>query len=169
MKKELFGCNTCRRFQGRSYPVQESPDLPEFRVRDVHAFSCVGVDFAGPLFVKSKVKDDPEMAKVYIALFTCATSRAVHLELVPSLDAPTFLLCVRGFIARRGLPKLIASDNAKTFQASEKTLISLFELEDVQEHLFSKGIRWQKAPWWGGFFERLMKQVKSCLKKTLGR
>ena len=139
----------------------------------MHAFSCVGVDFAGPLFVKSKVKDDPEMTKVDIALFTCATSRAVHLELVSSLDAPTFLLCLRRFIGRRGLPKLIVSDNAKTFQASEKTLVSLFELEDVQEHLSSKGIRWQfnlaKAPWWGGFFERLVKQVKSCLKKTLGR
>ena len=70
VKKELFECNVCRRFQGRSYPVPESPDLPEFRVRDVHAFSCVGVDFAGPLFVKSKVKDDPEMTKVYIALCT---------------------------------------------------------------------------------------------------
>ena len=137
----------------------------------MHALSCVGVDFAGPLFVKSKVKDDPEMAKVYIALFTCGTSRAVHLELVPSLDAPTFLLCLGRFIGRRGLPKLIVSDNAKTFQASEKTLVSLFELEDVQEHLSSKGIRWQfnLAPWWGGFFERLVKQVKSCLKKTLGR
>ena len=137
----------------------------------MHALSCVGVDFAGPLFVKSKVKDDPEMAKVHIALLTHATSRAVHLELVPSLDAPTFLFCLGRFIGRRGLPKLIVSDNAKTFQASEKTLVSLFELEDVQEHLSSKGIRWQfnLAPWWGGFFERLVKQVKSCLKKTLGR
>ena len=53
-------------------------------MRDVHVFSCVGVDFAGPLFLKSKVKDDTEMTKVCIALFTCATSRAVHLELVPS-------------------------------------------------------------------------------------
>ena len=83
------------------------------------------------------------------------------------------MLYLRRFIGRRGLPKLIVSDNAKTFQASEKTLVSLFELEDVQEHLSSKGIRWQfnlaKAPWWGGFFERLVKQVKSCLKKTLGR
>ena len=139
----------------------------------MHAFSLVGVDFAGPLFVKSKVKDDPEMTKVYIALFTCATSRAVHLEVVPSLETPTFLLCLRRFIGRRGLPKLTVSDNTKTFQASEKTLVSLFELEDVQEHLSSKGIKWQfnlaKAPWWGGFFERLVKQVKSCLKKTLGR
>ena len=111
------------------------------------------------------------MTKVYIALFTCATSRAVHLELVSSLDARTFLLCFRRFTGRRGLPKLIVSDIAKTFQASEKTLVSLFELEDVQEHLSSKGIRWQfnLAPWWGGFFERLVKQVKSCLKKTLGR
>ena len=139
----------------------------------MHAFSCVGVDFAGPLFVKSKVKDDTEMTKVYIALFTYATSRAVHLELVPSLDAPAFLLRLRRFIGRRGLPKLVVSDKAKTFQASEKTLVSLFKLEDVQEHLSSKGIRWQfnlaKAPWWGGVFERLVKQVTSCLKKTLGR
>ena len=86
-KNKLIGCNICRRFQGRNYPVPESPDLPEFRVRDVPAFSCEGVDFASPLFLKSKVKDEPEMTKVYIALFTCATSQAVHLEPVPSLDA----------------------------------------------------------------------------------
>ena len=83
------------------------------------------------------------------------------------------MFCLRRFTGHRGLPKLIVSDHTKTFQASEKTLVSLFELEDVQEHLSSKGIRWQfnlaKAPWWGGFFERLVKQVKSCLKKTLGR
>ena len=113
------------------------------------------------------------MTKVYIALFTCATSRAVHLELVPSLDAPTFLLCLKRFIGRPCLPKLIVSGNAITFLASEKTLVSLFEVEDVHVHLSSKGIRWQfnlaKAPWWGGFFERLVKQVKSCLKETLGR
>ena len=30
VKKELLGCNICRRFQGRSYPVPELPDLPEF-------------------------------------------------------------------------------------------------------------------------------------------
>ena len=122
----------------------------------MHAFSYVGVYFAGPLFIKSTVKDDPEMTKVHIALSTCATSRAVHLELVSSLDAPTSLLCLRRFTGRRGLPKLNVSDNAKTFQASEKTIVNLFELEDVQEHLSSKGIRWQfnlaKAPWWGGFF-----------------
>ena len=86
-KNKLFGCNLRRRFQGRNYPVPESPDLPEFRVRDVPAFSCEGVDFASPLFVKSKVKDEPEMTKVYIALFSYTTSQAVHLELVPSLDA----------------------------------------------------------------------------------
>ena len=101
----------------------------------------MGVDFAGPLFVKSNLKENPETTKVYIALFTCITSQAVHLELVPSLDAPTFLLCLRRFIRRRGLPKLIVSDNAKTFQATEKNLVSLFELPDVQEHLSGKRIK----------------------------
>ena len=69
---------------------------------------------------------------------------------------PTFLLCLRRFIGRRGLPKLIVSGNVETFQASEKTLVSLFELEDVQKHLSTKGIRWQfnlaKAPWWVDFW-----------------
>lgn len=95
--------------------------------------------------------------KAYVALFTCATSRAVHLELVPNLEASTFLCSLRRFIGRRGLPRLIVSDNTKTFEAKEKSLVLLFDFPDVQEHLSSKGISWQynlaKAPWWDGFFE----------------
>ena len=34
----------------------------------MHTFSCVGVDFAGPSFVKSKIKDDPEMTYVYCSV-----------------------------------------------------------------------------------------------------
>ena len=94
VKKELHNCAKCRRFQDQHYPIPSSPDLPEFRVQEKHAFSSVGVDFAGPLYVKSDCDCQPEMAKAWITLFTCSTSRAVHLELVPGMDTDTFLWVV---------------------------------------------------------------------------
>ena len=72
------------------------------------------------------VKEKGTSSKVRIALFTCAVTRAVHLELVADLSAPTFRRCLRRFIARRGVPALIVSDNAKTFKATAKALERLF-------------------------------------------
>ena len=58
------------------------------------------------------------MNKVYIASFTCATSRAVHLELVPSLTAESLIKALARFKGRRGTPTLIVSGNGKTFKDS---------------------------------------------------
>ena len=103
------------------------------RVRQSAPFSKVGIDFAGPLFVKSKTG---EMVKSYFALFTCCVTRAVHLDLVADLTATTFLRCLRRFTARRGTPSLIISDNAKTFKASAKVIKRLYDNEEVRAHLW---------------------------------
>ena len=173
VKKELHNCAKCRRFQGQHYPIPSSPDLPEFRVQEEHAFSSVGVDFAGPLYAKSDCDCQPEMAKAWITLFTCSTSHAVHLELVPGMDTDTFLRCLKRFVGRRGIPRLIVSDNAKTFEKAERELTAIFDSPLIQDYLSGRRIDWQynlaKAPWWGGFFKRLIKEVKLCLKKVLGR
>ena len=60
-----------------------------------------------------------EMHKCYILLFTCATTRCVHLELVSGFHADTSLLCLKRFISRRGKPNLFISDNFKTFKSKE--------------------------------------------------
>ena len=52
-------------------------------------------------------------------LFTCATSRPVHLELTPDMKVPAFERAFRGFCSRRGVPDLIVSDNFKTFKSQE--------------------------------------------------
>ena len=48
----------------------------------------------------------------------------------------------------------------------------MFELQEVVEFMNDKGIKWDfnlpKAPWWGGFFEHLVKCTKQCIKKILG-
>ena len=106
-----------------------------------------------------------------LALFTCRSTRAVHFEVVPNLNTETFIRSFKRFICRRGIPKLVVSDNAKTFKTNARVLSSVFELPEVQRYLLNLKVKWrfnlERAPWWGGFFERLIRPVKRCLKKIL--
>ena len=79
MKGVLNQCVVCKKLEDKSFAQPPTASLPEFRVKPAPAFSRVGVDFAGPLFVKAR---NGQMRKVYITLFTCCVTRAVHLELV---------------------------------------------------------------------------------------
>ena len=114
VKRILRSCILCQKLRGLSYSTPPYSQLPAFRVQEDYAFASVGIDFAGPLYVKSS---SSHTEKAYIALFTCATSRAVHVEMVPDLKTETFLLCFKRFVSRRGLPQLVVTDNAKTFKA----------------------------------------------------
>ena len=97
------------------------------------AFTNTGIDFAGPLFVRSgENEEQSNMQKVYLALFTCGSIRAVHLEVVPNLSTETFIRSFKRFICRRGIPRLVVSDNAKTFKTAARVLSSVFELPEVQ-------------------------------------
>ena len=111
--------------------------------------------------------------KLYICLFTCATTRAVHLEIVTDLTVPTFLLAFRRFSSRKSLPKLLLSDNASTYLAAADELKELFKSPILKETLSRKSVEWRfipkKAPWFGGFWERLIGLTKTTLKKVLGR
>ena len=112
------------------------------------------------------------MKKAYIALFSCCVTRAIHLELVEDLSAEAFRRALRRFCARLGTPTLIVSDNAKTFQATVKALNNPFSNPEVASELDSRKIEWrfnlERAPWWGGFLERMVGSVKACLRKVIG-
>ncbi len=168
VKKIIRKCFICKKLEGQPYESPATAPLPEFRVREAPPFGKVGVDFAGPVYVKSQ----NGMVKAYIALFTCCVTRAIHLELVENLNASTFINCLRRFAARRGTPSLLVTDNAKTFKASAKFIKKLFKNKLVQSHLSTKGIIWrfnlERAAWFGGVFERMISTVKRCLRKVLG-
>jgi hypothetical protein len=121
-------------------------------------FSVVGIDHAGPLFCA-----DFSGKKFYVLLFTCAVVRAVHLELVPSLNVEDCVPAIRCFIARRSLPAMIWSDNAKTFVAAKTQLMKIFGPSCPEWKYIVP-----RAPWWGGWWERLVRSVKSGLKKSVG-
>ena len=99
----------------------------------------------------------PDNKKVYIALFTCAVSRAVHLELVTDLSTDTFLHAFGRFISRRGICNVIYSDNARTFKRAKQDLKYLWTLmkgKEMRELFTEKRISWryivERAVWWGG-------------------
>lgn len=67
-------------------------------------------------------------------------------------------------------PALLLSDNAKTFKAACKEIRRLCRAEEVWRYLADKKISWkfivEKAPWWGGFWERLVRSIKRPLKEV---
>lgn len=166
----LQRCTVCRRFQGKPYRPPPAPPLPSFRVSEAPPFSYSGVDFAGPLYVRDTLGS--AVRKTWLCLFTCCSTRAVHLDVIPDLTADAFIRCFRRFSARRGFPRKMVSDNAKTFKAAAKALALIMESSSVTKHLSSVGVTWSfnvaKAPWWGGVFERMIQTAKRSLRKTIG-
>ena len=169
VKRVINSCLICRKFEGKSYNVPPIAPLPDFRVTESPPFSRIGVDFAGPLFCK---ESKGKTTKVYIVLYTCCVTRAVHLDLVRSLDAFTFLNSFRRFASQRGTPSLVVSDNAKTFMSTAKLLRQFYSNDKVAHFMRSSGISWRfnlpRCPWAGGLFECLVRSVKRCLRKVLG-
>ena len=150
-------CVRCQRFDSVECSQAMAP-LPAERLKRSDVFSICGLDFAGPLYASDAVGK-----KFYILLFTCCVVRAVHLELCESLSLGDFMLAYKRFVARRGHPTKILSDNAKTFQAAQK-LIADSSTGDTVKWSFNA----PRAPWRGGIWERLVRSVKQSLKKTLG-
>ena len=97
--------------------------LPSFRTKKTLPFVHVGIDFAGPIMVRANITSRSNaQVKAYICLFLCATSRAVHLELTLDLNTDTFINAFKRFVARRGTPTLIYSDNGTTFISAAKSV-----------------------------------------------
>ena len=171
VKKCLHHCVTCKQFEGRPLVGPTPPPLPEFRVSQEPPFTFTGVDFAGPLYIK--FGSTASESKVWVCLYTCCVTRAMHLEIVPDLTTAAFLRCLKRFTARRGLPRRFVSDNGKTVKAASKTTAAMMRHEQVQQHLSEVGVQWTfnlaKAPWWGGVFECMIRMTKRYLKKIVGR
>ena len=165
----LRKCVTCRKSVGKPYSIPDPPPLPQERVQSVIPFHVSGVDFAGPLHVRNI---DNTKSKVYLCLFTCASTRAVHIEIVDNLSEASFMNAFMRFASRRSLPKTLISDNAATFEAASRDIQKLTKSDSVREKLNTTGTTWKfitkRAPWFGDFYERMIGLTKQCLRKVLG-
>lgn len=110
--------------------------------------------------------------KIWVVLYTRAVYRAVLLEVARSLSTYDFLLTLRRFIARRGRPCVIYSDNGTNFKGANNLFETIDWTEIVKETGIQK-IKWKFIPptaaWWGGYWERLVKVTKELLRRNLGK
>ena len=161
VKDILRKCVLCKKNQGQTMLSPDSPDLPAYRVNSLlNCFQATGLDYAGPLFVRDQISKN--VSKVYVLLLTCASSRAIHLELTPDMKISAFLRGFIRFTSRRGTHDVIVNDNLKTFKSAK---VKRFMMQRGVAQRFILPI----SPWCGGFYERMVCSVKSTLKKVLGK
>ena len=173
VRKVLHNCVVCIRY-ARSKKPPIKGDLPLERVKPSKSSTHVGVDFAGP-FELRKSKRANKSEKVYLCLFVCFATKAIHLEIVTSLSTPDFIACLRRFIARRGLPSDFFSDNGTNFVGASNELRKLLEFvktENVKNFVAENKCKWifipPSSPHFGGLWEAGVKSAKSHLRKIVG-
>ena len=170
VKKMVSSYYLCKVFSTRPYGPTETAAVPPFRTECGRPFETTGIDFAGPLSYKISKK---EQGKCHVLIFTCATSRAVHLEMTKSQTAEEFQRKLNGFITRGIRSKRIVSDNAAVFKTTATWMRKIRKSEELRDFLAQQHITWQfnlsRTPWWAGLYERLIKEVKRTLYKTMER
>ena len=171
LRRVKLHCVTCRKLY--SLPCeQRMADLPAERLMPGYPpFTFVGTDCFGPVMVKF----GRAQVKRFMCVFTCFTTRAVHLEMLCSMDTDSMINALRRFMARRGTPQKIWSDNGTNFVGCNNELLQgLKQLNNSKIHAYcvKQNVVWMfnppHAPHMGGVFERMVQTVKKVLNVMLG-
>ena len=167
-------CIKCVRDRARM-ETQLMGDLPTPRVTPSRPFTHTGIDYAGPYLVRSSSGRGIKSHKARISVFVCFAVKAIHLELVHDYSTASFLAAFRRFVARRGIPTDVYSDNGTNFRGADKELSQAFQNlqgdPNLTSFLASDGTTWHFippiAPHFGGLWEAGVKSVKLHLRKLL--
>jgi hypothetical protein len=169
IKTVIKECVLCQKYNSNAYKYPKPSDFHNDKVNLLRPFNNVGVDFTGHFFVKF----GESYIKMYLVIFTCLNIRAIHLELVPDMSTNSFLASFVRFTNRFGFPRTVYSDNAPTFSQAAKFLNSSFSDDYVSNFLARNNVRHVRIPlysaWYGAAWERLIKVVKNCLHKSIGK
>ncbi|XP_017797536.1 PREDICTED: uncharacterized protein LOC108578672 [Habropoda laboriosa] len=174
-RKIIRRCVRCFRF---NTPAVEyiMGNLPATRVTAARPFYNCGVDCCGPFYVKERRFRNRARVKVYVAVFTCFATKAVHLEVAGDLTTEGFIAALKRFIARRGLCRNIYSDNATNFVGADNELTALYRSlskdEQLKRFVTDKAISWHfipaLSPHFGGLWEAAVKSFKHHAKRVVG-
>lgn len=170
IKQHQRTCVECQRWRGKPV-VPVMADLPPARLRLFQPpFFSTGVDCFGPYTVKVGRRHE----KRWGIIFKCLTTKCIHLDLINSLDTDAFLLALRRFIARRGTPSEILSDQGTNFRGAERELKEAFAAmepqlrEGLANHQITFKFNPPGAPHFGGIWEREIRSTKTALQVVIG-
>ena len=169
----IFKCITCRKLR-RTCEVQKMADLPSDRLSMEPPFTHVGIDVFGPWAISARrTRGGHADSKRWAVLFTCLSTRAIHLEVIESMDSSGFINALRRFLAIRGPVKEIRSDRGTNFVGACKDLGISSNIDEnvVERYLSEKGCKWTFNPphssHMGGVWERMIGITRKILDSML--
>ena len=168
-------CMECKRRTAKRATQIMAP-LPSSRLTQpepLRSFSHTALDFAGPFItVRGRGKS---REKRYLCLFTCMSTRAVHLEMAYGLDTDSFLNALYRFANRRAWPDEFTSDNGSNFVGANRELrelVSQLNRNKIEKSTSPMSVKWNfnppAAPHFGGVFEIMIKAAKRAVFAILG-
>ncbi|XP_054719569.1 uncharacterized protein LOC129229310 isoform X2 [Uloborus diversus] len=182
----LNGRNSCRKivrncvicFKNRPVTVSQiMAELPKDRVNPSYPFFVTGIDFCGPFFIKFKNQRKGVLNKVYVVVYVCLSTKAIHLDFVTDMTTQAFIASLKRFFGRQGKCSKIITDNAKTFVGANveiKRLQKMVRIPDeiLSNYFLTEGIQWNfippRSPNFGGIWEAGVKSFKFHLKRVIG-
>nr|XP_042896557.1 uncharacterized protein LOC122269086 [Parasteatoda tepidariorum] len=175
-KKIVHSCIVCFKANPKEYN-QKMGNLPKERITPDKVFSSTGIDLCGPFFIKNKYQRKGPEIKIYVCIFICLVTKAIHLEPISDLTSQALIATLKRFIARRGKCRKIFSDNGTNMVGANKELNCLFKMvKGREDSLFAffgeEKIEWSfippRSPNWGGFWEANIKSFKFHFKRVAG-
>lgn len=177
VKHHVRKCVICVRHKAK-LQTQLMGSLPAVRVTPAKAFLSSGVDYAGPIMLRTSKGRGHKAYKGYVCLFVCMVTKAIHLEVVSDLTSRGFLEAFKRFVARRGHCADIYSDNGTNFVGASKELKDMVAVEkstmakEIADSLAGNGTSWHfippRAPNFGGLWESGIKSTKYHIKRVIG-
>ncbi|XP_049918800.1 uncharacterized protein LOC126401515 [Epinephelus moara] len=166
----IHHCVKCRRLRA-PLCVQKMANLPAQRLSTDPPFTNVGLDVFGPWNVfTQRTRGGVVQNKRWAVIFTCLSMRAVHIEVIESLDTSSFINSLKRFLAIRGPVKSIYSDRGTNFvcvACKELQIPSNINNTAVRTYLLGKGCSWTFNPphasHFGGSWERMMGLARRIL------
>ncbi|XP_023265919.1 uncharacterized protein LOC111657824 [Seriola lalandi dorsalis] len=170
----IYRCVTCRKLRGRE-EQQIMADLPAERLQTDPPFSYVGLDVFGPWeVIARRTKGGQANSKRWAVLFTCMSTRAVHIEVIETMSSSSFINALRRFFAIRGTAKQLRSDCGTNFVGAAREL----KLDppkpgetSVDDYLLNQRCSWVFNPphssHMGGAWERMIRITRRILDSML--
>ena len=174
VSRVINSCVICKKARGKMMS-QHMADLPTERTEPSAPFTSVGLDVFGPWLVRvRKLRGGAANSKRWGLVFTCLSSRAVHIELLEAMDASSFICALRRFFAIRGTASTIRCDRGTNFVGGKSDLdkaISELDQEKIQRYTADQGCKWvfnpPHASHFGGVWERQIRTIRSILDAML--
>ncbi|XP_038594061.1 uncharacterized protein LOC119917719 [Micropterus salmoides] len=160
----LHKCVTCRRLRGK-LEEQFMADLPPERLKTCPPFTYVGIDVFGPWSISTRrTRGGQAESKRWAIMFSCMSSRAVHIEVIEAMDTSSCINALRRFFALRGPAKQLLSDCGNNFIGARK---ELGMDKRLQKFLSEQGCIWEFNPphasHMGGSWERMIGVARRIL------